>query len=317
MTSQRVDVAAAVCAFLQRAQNNERSTGNADNAASLQVALDCIQQVFPVTAAHLAAAPELEALVTPAERPAVDVDAEALKHKQNGNELMATKDFQGAYDEYTEAIRLKEDAIFYGNRAAACISMERFEAAIEDCKRSLKIDPNYVKSHARMGHAYKALRKFKEALAAYQEATRCDPANQNYKACIAELKGVLGEDAATAQDEEEPAIEEPEEEEGEEQQQQQQQQQGGQDPLASMFGALGGQGSSPGGLDFGSLLSNPAVMSMASSVMSNPDMQQMLGGFMANMQQPQQQQPGNNNSNNNESNGESNGEEEQHHHYFS
>jgi len=33
-----------------------------------------------------------------------------------GNELMAAKNFQGAYHAYTEAIRLKPSAIFYGNR---------------------------------------------------------------------------------------------------------------------------------------------------------------------------------------------------------
>lgn len=321
----RVDVAGAVCAFLQRAQGEAKGKGLADDAASLQVAIDCMKQVFPLTESHVTGAPRLEDTVGSAQTssstapaPPVDVEEEALKLKTQGNELMAAKNFQGAYHAYTEAIRLKPSAIFYGNRAAACISMERFEAAIEDCKQSLAIDPNYVKSHARMGHALKALGNYEEALAAYEQALRCDPANQHYRNFVEELKGLVGSSASNdmSSHDDHPEPQPPQDDSA-----QQRDGSGAQqaNPFASLLGGAGGArggGDGNGGLDLGSLLNNPAVMQMASSVMSNPDMQQMLGGFMSNLQQGNANTSAGNDTDS-QQDGDQGEEEPEHHHYYS
>ena len=51
-------------------------------------------------------------------------------------------------------------------------------------------------------------------------------------------------------------------------------------PLATQgMGGAGGAGGA-GGMDFGALLNNPALMSMASQVMSNPQMMSSIMGMM-------------------------------------
>lgn len=61
--------------------------------------------------------------------------------------------------------------------AAACISLSKFEAAIEDCKASLALNPNYVKSFARMGYAvnYFPIQKLSNILNGFSVilASRC------------------------------------------------------------------------------------------------------------------------------------------------
>merc|ERR1711892_959753 len=46
-----------------------------------------------------------------------------------------------------------------------------------------------------------------------------------------------------------------------------------------MFPGMGGMGG-PGGLDLGSFLNNPALMNMATTMLSDPNMQQMMGQMM-------------------------------------
>eukprot|EP01147_Barroeca_monosierra_P001057 gene1057-4289_t len=303
-----IHVAAAVCSFLSRAQAEASASGKKDFAASLQVALDCVKQAFPVSQKMIDQAIPLEEVVS-APDTSDNADDEAALMKEKGNKLMTEQDYAGAYEAYTEAIRLKKDPIYYGNRAAACISLSKFEAAIEDCKASLALNPNYVKSFARMGHAYKALGEHSEALNAFQEAALIDPVNQNYKDQIKEIQSLLN--SHHQPDEEPPTIEEPDEEAptaSESQDQNQQPSMNADNPFAAMLGGMGPSGAQgQGGVDLSGLLNNPQIMSMATSMMSNPNMQQMLGNLMSGFQVPQ----------NNQENGQEDDENQEHQQYYS
>merc|ERR1712058_60655 len=46
-----------------------------------------------------------------------------------------------------------------------------------------------------------------------------------------------------------------------------------------MFPGMGG----PGGMDIGSFLNNPALMNMATTMLSDPNMQQMMGQMMSGL----------------------------------
>jgi tetratricopeptide (TPR) repeat protein len=51
---------------------------------------------------------------------------------------------------------------------------------LEDCNRSIKIDPNYSKPYGRMGLAYASLNDHLRAKEMYEKAIELDPSNQNY-----------------------------------------------------------------------------------------------------------------------------------------
>lgn len=107
--------------------------------------------------------------------------AMADAHKQRGNRHIKDREFSQAVEEYTKAIAICPDnAVYYGNRAAAFSGMESNDEAIKDCERSLLIDPKYVKAHSRMGNALLNKGEYSRAAASYQQALAIDPTNQIY-----------------------------------------------------------------------------------------------------------------------------------------
>eukprot|EP00494_Astrolonche_serrata_P025129 UN25390 len=96
---------------------------------------------------------------------------EAIKFKQLGNECLKKKDYQGAYENYTKAISLDStNHVFYANRAAALLSLEKYEEALKDALKSSEINPKYFKAYGRQGLALFHLQKYKESKIAYEKA---------------------------------------------------------------------------------------------------------------------------------------------------
>eukprot|EP00941_MAST-03F_sp_MAST-3F-sp1_P003492 g3492.t1 len=85
----------------------------------------------------------------------------AMDLKNMGNDKYRSGDFYGAIDLYTEAIKLTPDnAAFYGNRAAARLSVSQFEKAVSDAEKATEIDPNFLKGYLRAATAYLKLGEF-------------------------------------------------------------------------------------------------------------------------------------------------------------
>lgn len=106
--------------------------------------------------------------------------------KMRGNRCMQAKLYSDAIQLYTCAIALSEkNAIYYGNRAAAFTEMHRYTEAIQDCSKAIEIDPSYSKAYSRLGLAYYAQGKYKEALEkGFFKALRLDPNNESVKVNI-------------------------------------------------------------------------------------------------------------------------------------
>lgn len=118
---------------------------------------------------------------------------EALKLKDEGNELLKAQKFQDAIDKYTEAIKLDgNNAVFYSNRAQAHIKMESYGAAVADCDAALKIDAGFTKAYYRKGVSYMALLNYKEAQNNFKLVLQKAPSDkvtlQNLKQCQNYLK---------------------------------------------------------------------------------------------------------------------------------
>lgn len=136
--------------------------------------------------------------------------------------------------------------MFYCNRAAAYSKLNNHFAAVEDCKRAIDMDPTYGKAYGRMGLAYSCVEKHREAIDCFKKAIDLEPDNESYRS---NLK--LAEDKLTA---------------------------AGSSPGGATAALPAG---GLGGLDFGNLLGNPALMNMATTMLSDPNMQSMMGQLIS------------------------------------
>ena len=118
--------------------------------ASLLSLLD----VYLKTKAKSAPTPAPAAASTSAPKPTGGADnkaaAEALKMK--GNALMSQKLYDSAIEQYTEAIKLDANPVYYSNRAAAWGGLGEHGKAVEDAEKAIELDPKFSKAYSRLGY---------------------------------------------------------------------------------------------------------------------------------------------------------------------
>ncbi|KAI4990780.1 hypothetical protein ZWY2020_039151 [Hordeum vulgare] len=118
--------------------------------------------------------------------------------KSKGNDFMRSKQHLKAVELYTGAIALsRKNAIYYCNRAAAYTLLNMCNEAVEDCLKSIEIDPNYSKAYSRLGSAYFSMGNFYDALhKGYLKASELEPGNENVRLNIEVTKRKLAEQRA-------------------------------------------------------------------------------------------------------------------------
>lgn len=70
------------------------------------------------------------------------------------------------------------DAVYFSNRSAAYANCSKFDEALQDAQRVLKLKPGWVKGHARTAAAYMGLELYSEAKEAYEKAVKLEPDDQ-------------------------------------------------------------------------------------------------------------------------------------------
>lgn len=231
----------------------EQPNFSSDSRESLEVAIQCLENVYEIGQEegdnsqenplnHIDLFDVYRSTFTNVS-PERKQEAENLKNE--GNRLMKEGKYQEALNTYSKAI--SQDAtnpVFYCNRAAAYSRLGDYQSAADDCRMSLRYDPNYSKAHGRLALAYSKMNKHEQALEAYQNALRIEPDNQDY----------INNMNVTKQ------------------------------RLEELRSAPAGAGGLPnlgagglGGIDFAAALNNPALVSMATRMMGDPSIQNMLG----------------------------------------
>lgn len=247
----------------------EQPSISSDSRESLEVAIQCLENVYEIppaadgdatTADDDAANPlnhidlfEVYRGAFSNVSPERKQEAETLKNE--GNRLMKEEKYQEALNTYGRAISLDAtNPVFYCNRAAAYSRLGDYQRASDDCRMSLRYDPNYSKAYGRLGLAYSKMNKHEQALEAYQSALRIEPENQDYKNNMSVTQQRLEEIRATP---------------------------GGTGAGVAGPAAAGGLpnlgAAGLGNIDFAAALNNPALVSMATRMMSDPSIQNMLG----------------------------------------
>jgi len=120
--------------------------------------------------------------------------ADALKAE--GNKLYAAKDFTGAVEKFTEAIKLEpENHVLYSNRSGAYLSLRDYSHALEDAKKTTEIKPDWSKGWGRVGAAARAVNDLVEASDAYEKALELDPTNVSAKSGLADVQKAIKAEA--------------------------------------------------------------------------------------------------------------------------
>jgi len=237
---------------------------SADATESLEVAIQCLEQAYgfshddATARANLSATTPLLELFRQSNASSTEFNAtneaitsekrqQAEELKNKGNSLMKAELFDEAVECYTKAIQLDgTNAIYYCNRAAAHSKLNNHDKAIGDCDRAIQIDSNYSKAYGRKGLAHASLNQHREAKECYEKAVSLDPENESYQNNLKIAEEKLRETNLGGS-------------------------QGG------MFGTESG-----GSFNLSHLLSNPALMNMASQMMTDPNMQNLLGNILTN-----------------------------------
>lgn len=201
--------------------------------------------------------------------PTVEDKAKAEALKQEGNSLMTAKKFDSAIEAYTQAITLDAtNPVYYSNRAAAYSSKSDHISAISDANKAIEVDPRYSKGYHRLGHALYSISDFKAAADAFERGLKVEPTNPGLKSSLASAKAKINAESEVSPRGTPAGVDDPSAGVGAG---------GGMGGLADMLKNIGGGG---GGMpDLTSLMSNPAIKSMAQQMAQN-------GGLSRLMQDP-------------------------------
>lgn len=305
VSQQKKDVAVGIVDFLSASIQDGTISG--DEKESLEVAIDCISEVFGVNATDkgkIYGDESLESLVAklkvsgagssptattentsgPATAAVSAADkAEAEKLKVEGNRAMAQRNFPSAVEAYTKAIELDPtNAIYLSNRSAAYSSLRESSKAAEDARAAIKLDSAYSKAYSRLGLALYSMGDAEGAMKAYEDGLKAEGAtpSEGMKKGYETAKKRVQEDleAATGGSSDASRSVEPTNANSGSSDSNAGSGAGagagGMPDLSSMFGGNGG--------GLGAMLQDPRIQQMASNLMSNPG---AFGGMMESMMQ--------------------------------
>eukprot|EP00300_Choanocystis_sp_HF-7_P019503 c20361_g1_i1.p1 GENE.c20361_g1_i1~~c20361_g1_i1.p1 ORF type:complete len:736 (+),score=153.11 c20361_g1_i1:44-2209(+) len=100
-----------------------------------------------------------------------------------GNEAYKMGRLAASVAAYTTALEIDTQldwfrAVLFANRAAAHVSLNNNEEAIEDCTDALKLDPNYTKAYTRRAQCFLNVGLFEEAMKDCEIALEMDPTSE-------------------------------------------------------------------------------------------------------------------------------------------
>ena len=117
---------------------------------------------------------------------------EALVFKEKGNAAFVKKDYTVALENFTKAIELQENHIFYSNRSAVYRCLKDYDNALQDAEKCIELDSKWGKGYARKAEVFNATGKHTEALKYYEKALEVEPDIYGVKEMIAQTKVKIG-----------------------------------------------------------------------------------------------------------------------------
>jgi DnaJ family protein C protein 7 len=111
--------------------------------------------------------------------------------KTEGNNLYKEKKYMEALKLYNEAIELCPTcAAFFSNRAATFMMLSQYDKALEDSRRTVTLDPTFLKGHLREAKCHLAMGEPAAAVRCYEKVLETEPNNQVAKAELTQARAV-------------------------------------------------------------------------------------------------------------------------------
>eukprot|EP01119_Soliformovum_irregulare_P011632 TRINITY_DN2938_c0_g1_i4.p1 TRINITY_DN2938_c0_g1~~TRINITY_DN2938_c0_g1_i4.p1 ORF type:complete len:484 (-),score=130.44 TRINITY_DN2938_c0_g1_i4:13-1464(-) len=97
--------------------------------------------------------------------------------KKEGNDAFSAGNYEEAINIYSECLQLEPNtsslsSTLYCNRAAAYLKLGKHQEAIDDCTKTIEIDPNYEKAYLRRAAASMKMEKWDDAIRDYEKASQ-------------------------------------------------------------------------------------------------------------------------------------------------
>ncbi|CAD5196981.1 unnamed protein product [Musa acuminata subsp. malaccensis] len=109
--------------------------------------------------------------------------------KAKGNAAFAAGRFEDAIRHFSEAIDLAPaNHVLYSNRSAAYASLQRYDVALADARKTVELNPGWAKGYSRLGAAHLGRGDADQAVAAYEKGLEIDPANEALEAGLADAR---------------------------------------------------------------------------------------------------------------------------------
>jgi len=123
----------------------------------------------------------------------------ANEFKNTGNDHYKNGAFTESIESYSNGIGIcplrcsNDRAVLYGNRAAAYIQLKNNTMAIQDCSKSLELDPKYIKVILRRAKLYEESDKLDESLEDFKNVLELDSNCLEARQAIARLPTKINE----------------------------------------------------------------------------------------------------------------------------
>lgn len=111
-----------------------------------------------------------------------------IQFKAAGNAALKEKNYSLAIENYTKAINADgSNHVYFSNRSAAYLSMGDSNNALEDATSCIALNPEFAKGYSRKGAALHALKRYNDAMAAYEEGLAKFPGDAGLKKGLEEV----------------------------------------------------------------------------------------------------------------------------------
>ncbi|SPO27516.1 probable STI1 - Hsp90 cochaperone [Ustilago trichophora] len=121
--------------------------------------------------------------------------------KAKGNAAFAAKDYEGAIQNYNDAIAAASSAednvhVLYSNRSACYAGLRDWNKALDDAEACIKANPSFAKGYGRKGAALHGARKLEDAVDAYEAGLKIAPEDVGLNKGLADVKRAVENEAA-------------------------------------------------------------------------------------------------------------------------
>ena len=123
-------------------------------------------------------------------------DRDLIEKKNNADEKFRNKMYAEAVRLYGDALKGDSEAhrwnaILYSNRAAAYMTMGRYQEAVADCHQSIARDSDYIRAYLRRARAHLQLGNFSASIQDYRKYLSTEPRPTDVRQVMSELDDVI------------------------------------------------------------------------------------------------------------------------------